>query len=250
MNDTYKWNNFSMQLILTLWPNGDRLPYHDSAFDPTGGQIGYQGGVVDRPWFKDMEYGTRFKYLTANGLDLSFLYYHHFSRPTFQDIKFNSPTDISTKDTHHIVDSLGTSASYVVSDWVLRADMLFTKNDLIQKNLLEYKKDNHTQLLAGIDRNFEEFLLGFQTQSDFTMDRHFFGLRGEWSKFSWWKPSVMLFKNYSNTDQWFQLKNSFEKDSLRLSLAYDSIQGGSGESALFGFYRKNDRILADISFTY
>lgn len=250
MNDTYKWNNFSVQLIWTLWPNGDRLPYKDSAYDPTQGQIGYQGGVVDRPWFKDMEYGSRLKYLTEGGLDTSLLYYHHFSRPTFQDIKFNSPTDISTRDTHHMVDSLGASGSYVLKDWVLRADALLTKNDLIQKNLLEYKKDDHSQMLAGIDRTFDEALIGFQTQSDFTMDRHFYGVRGEWTRFSLWKPSAMIFKNYTNSDQWFQFKNAFEYDSFKLNLIYDNIQGGNSESALFGFYRKNDRVLADLSFTY
>lgn len=250
MNDTYKWNNFSVQLILTLWPNGDRLPYKGSAFDPTQGMTNYQGGVVDRPWFKDMEYGTRLKYLMESGLDLSFLYYHHFSRPTFQDIKFNSATDITTKNTHQMVDSLGASASYVISDWVLRADFLFTKDDLIQKNLLEYKQANHTQLLAGVDRTYEDFLVGLQTQSDFTMDRHFFGLRAEWSKISWWTPAVMVFKNYSSTDQWFQFKNTFELYSAKLSLSYDNIQGGTGDDALFGFYRDNDRVLADISYTY
>lgn len=250
INDTYKWNNFSVQLILTLWPNGDRLPYQGSAFDPTEGQTDYRGGVVDRPWFKDLEYGSRIKYLMENGVDLSFLYYHHFSRPTFQDIKFNSATDISTSNTEHMVDSFGSSASYVLNDWVLRGDFLFTKNDLIQKDLLSYTTGDHTQLLAGIDRTYEDFLVGLQTQHDLTMDRHFFGVRGEWSKFSFWKPSVMLFKNYAYYDQWFQFRNDFQLDSVKMSLTYDNIQGNSSENALFGFYRKNDRVLADISFTY
>jgi hypothetical protein len=205
---------------------------------------------VDRPWFKDMEYGSRFKYLMENGMDLSFLYYHHFSRPTFQDINFNSPTDISTSSTDHMVNSFGSSASYVLSDWVLRGDFLFTKNDLIQKDLLSYTTGDHTQILAGIDRTFEDFLFGLQTQHDLTMNRHFLGVRGEWSKFSVWKPSVMLFKNYAYYDQWFQFRNDFQMDSVKLSLTYDNIQGNSSENALFGFYRNNDRVLGDISFTY
>jgi hypothetical protein len=250
VNNTYKWNDFQIQLIVTLWPNGDRLPYAGSAFDPTGGQSDYQGGVVNRPWLRDLEYGTRAKYLMQNGLDLSFLYYHHFSRPTFQDIKILSPSNVKSQSTAHLVDSLGTSGSYVFEEWVLRADALFTFNDLVQKNLLSYKKENHFQVLAGIDRNFEKFLLGVQSQSDFTTERHFFGVRSEYSDFAWWKPSMMIFKNYQRDDQWFQIKNMFEKDQWRLTISYDNIHGGKSQSDLFGFYRNQDRLLVDTSFTY
>ena len=251
VNDTYKWNNFQVQLIVTLWPNGDRLPYAGSAFDPTGGTaIDYQGGVVQRPWLKDLEYGTRFKYLLENGLDLSFLYYHHFSRPTFQDIKISSATQIKAESTNHLVDSLGTSLSYVWDEWVIRADALYTINDLVRKNILAYEIRNHFQILGGIDRNFDNFSLGLQTQSDFTTDRHFFGVRSEYTNISWWKPSVMTFRNYQREDQWFQIKNVFELDEWKLAVIYDNINGGQTERDLFGFYRNQDRILVDASFTY
>lgn len=250
MNDTYKWNDLQIQLILTLWPNGDRLPYKGSAFDPTNGQIDYQGGVVERPWFKDLEYGNRLKYLFGNGLDLSFLYYHHFSRPTFQKLEIKNPTELKAVPTDHMVDSLGSSASYVWQDWVLRMDALYTFNDLVQKNLLEYDKKDHFQTLAGLDRTFEAFLLGLQTQGDFTTNRHFYGLRSEYTANGRWKPAVMLFKNYGRSDQWLQIKNSFELDDWKLILSYDNIHGGSDEGDLFGFYRKQDRLLVDASFTY
>jgi hypothetical protein len=251
MNDTYKWNDFSVQLILTLWPNGDRLPYQGTPFDPTDNTaVDYQGGVVERPWFKDLEYGTHFKYLMSSGVDLSFLYYHHFSRPTFQDIQMKSPTQFKAVPTSHLVDSVGSSVSYVWNEWVLRADALYTFNDLVQKNLLEYKKDDHFQTLAGLDRNFENYLVGFQSQTDFTTQRHFFGVRSEYTNNSWWKPAVMLFKNYARDDQWFQLKNAFEVDDWKLNITYDNIHGGNAESDLFGFYRDQDRLLVDASFTY
>ncbi len=249
INDTYKWNELQIQLILTLWPNGDRLPYKDSPFDPTGGQTNYQGGVVKRSWFKDLEYGSRFKYLLQNGLDLSFLYYHHFSRPTFQDVN-QSFTGVSVKPTDHMVDSFGSSASYVLNNWVIRADALYTLNDLIQKDLLTYKKENHFQALIGIDRSFDNFLLGIQTQSDTTANRHFFSFRSEYTNFEWWKPSFMIFRNYLRDDQWMQLRSAFEYESIKLSLSYDNIHGGKSDSDLFGFFRKQDRILVDVSYTY
>jgi len=249
MNDTYKWNNFQIQLILTLWPNGDRLPYKDSPFDPTGGQTNYEGGVVEHSWFKDLEYGSRIKYLLQNGLDLSFLYYHHFSRPTFQDVTL-SFTGVSVKPTDHMVDSFGSSASYVLNNWVIRADALYTLNDLIQKDLLTYKKENHFQTLIGIDRSFDNFLLGIQTQSDTTANRHFFSFRTEYTRFEWWKPSFMIFKNYRRDDQWMQLRSAFEYESIKLSLSYDNIHGAKSDSDLFGFFRKQDRILVDASYTY
>src|SRR5690606_1447398 len=123
----------------------------------TPGQVQYQGGEVERPWFKDLEYGTRFQYLFENGLDFSFLYYHHFSRPTFQTIKSTSLTSFKAEATRHLVDSFGTSASYVVDDWVIRGDALFTFDDLVQKDLINYDKENHFQVLGGIDRTFNDF---------------------------------------------------------------------------------------------
>lgn len=250
LNDTYKWNALQIQMILTLWPNGDRLPYKHSAFDPTQGQFDYQGGVVDRPWFKDLEYGTRFKYLFANGLDFSFLYYHHFSRPTLLDVSVTNFTQVHTETTGHLVDSLGSSASLVLEDWVLRMDGLFTFNDLVQKGPLLHEKENHFQILAGIDRTLDNFLLGLQVQSDFTTQRHFYGLRSEYTNVSWWRPSVMFFKSYESQDQWFQLKSSFESDDWRLSVSYDNIHGSKKENEFFGFYRNLDRLLVDVSFTY
>lgn len=249
LNDTYRWGELQVQMILTLWPNGDRLPYQRSQFDPTEGQIDYQGGVVDRPWFKDLEYGTRLKYLFANGLDVSALYYHHFSRPTLVDV-FLSGTTLSTRPTDQMVDSFGGSLSYVLKEWVLRADYLYTFNDLIQKDSLTYTEDNHSQLLAGIDRTFDELIIGLQTQSDFTEERHFLGFRGEWTKFSWWKPAVMVFKNYENEDQWFQLKNNFEYGDWRLGVTYDNFHGTKDSDSVFGLYRENDRFLVDASYTY
>ncbi|MCM2351020.1 MAG: hypothetical protein NDI69_13445 [Bacteriovoracaceae bacterium] len=250
VNNTYKWNDLQIQLILTLWPNGDRLPYKDSAFDPTNGQIDYQGGVVERPWLKDLEYGTRFKYLFQNGLDLSFLYYHHFSRPTFLDIKFNNQSLPKAVPTNHLVDSLGSSASYVWENWVLRGDALFTFNDLVQEDLINYKKENHFQALAGIDRNFDNFLFGLQLQGDFATQRHFYGVRSEYTNNTWWKPSVMVFRSFKANDQWLQLKSLFESDDWKFSLVYDNIHGGKDEENLFGLYRTEDRFLVDVSFTY
>jgi len=250
VNDTYKWNELQIQLILTLWPNGDRLPYKGSAFDPTDGQIDYRGGVVERPWFKDLEYGTRFKYLFGNGLDLSFLYYHHSSRPTFQDIKIQSATQFKATSTNHMVDSMGSSASFVWKEWVLRADALYTLDDLVQKNLISYDKENHFQTLAGVDRTFENFLVGLQTQSDFATERHSYGARSEYTNTNWWKPSAMIFRNFKGNDQWFQLKALFEVADWKLTISYDNIHGGKGQSDLFGLYRKQDRLLVDASFTY
>lgn len=250
VNDTFKWDNFQIQLILTLWPNGDRLPYQDTAFDATSSAVEYEGGVVDRPWFRDLEYGTRMKYLFENGLDLSLLYFHHFSRPTFQDTQIISASKVLTRPTEHMVDSFGTSASFVWNEWVLRGDALYTSEDLVMKNLSSYEKDDHFQTLVGIDRNFDTLVLGLQGQSDFTMKRHFIGIRAEYSDFSWWRPSFMVFQNSRSSDQWFQLKSLFELDDWKLSVSYDGIHGGKEDENFFGVYRKNDRYLVDLSYTY
>ena len=47
-----------------------------------------------------------------------------------------------------------------------------------------------------------------------------------------------------------QIKNVFELDEWKLAVIYDNINGGQTERDLFGFYRNQDRILVDASFTY
>lgn len=249
INDTFKWDSLQVQLILTLWPNGDRMPYRGSAFDlfPQNAQL--EGGVIDRPWFKNPEYGVRFNYLFDSGLDASFLYYHHFSRPTSFDVLAGHdffkimPTDV-------LVDSLGNSLSYVIDDWVLRGDFLYTLNDLVQTEMMSYKIKNHAQTLIGLDRNFEKFILGFQHQSDFTLGRHFFGLRTELTDMNNLKPSIMYFKNYQNNDQWLQLKVLYSLNDWGLGLTFDTIEGRVRDQTLFGRFRSQDRFLVDISKSY
>jgi hypothetical protein len=250
LNDTYKFSSFELQGILTLWPNGDRLPYQRSPFDPTGGQLSYQGGVQDRPWFQNPEYGVRLRKLFDSGLDASLLYFHHFSRPTFFDVELKTPEPASLSRTNTMVDSLGLSGSYVLEDWVVRSDLLMTHKDLIQEDALKYKKANHYQALLGIDRTIDEFVVGLQSQSDFSIQRHFAGVRSEWSRYDTWKPSFMYFRNYKETDEWLQLRNTFFWKDLRLEVVWDNFNGGRSEREIFGFFRQNDRFLFDMSLQY
>src|SRR5690606_21382315 len=99
-------------------------------------------------------------------------------------------------------------------------------------------------------RTFEKFLLGLQTQSDFASQRHFGGLRFEYTGMDWWRPSAMLFTSYATSDQWLQLKSVFTEADWQLALVYDNIHGGNDDDDLFGFYRNLDRFLVDLSFTY
>jgi hypothetical protein len=247
MNSRFKYDSLEVQLMLTLWPNGDRLPYKNSAFDIAPQGTNYQGGVNARPWFENPEYGARFKYLFQNGFDLGVLAYHHFTRPTFNQF---SPTTGQITPTNHMVNSLGGSGSYVIKDWVLRGDVLFTGNDFISDAGLSYHEANHYQSLFGVDRTWGDYVLGLQTQSDYSNDRHFGGLRLEKNNLTFWKPSMMLFHNYQANDRWFQLKNQFEFHSMKLALVYDNIDGGRSSKEVFGVYRKNDRILVDLSYNY
>lgn len=250
MNTTSKFDALQIQLILTLWPNGDRLPYQGSAFDPTTSAIDYRGGVIDRPWFKDLEYGTRLKYLFQNGFDLGVLYYHHFSRPTFMEFSPTGPMSFKARPTDVLVDSLGTSGSYVKGDWVYRADILYTHQDLVIDGLTAFKKMNHTQSLVGVDRTFDTFILGLQSQADYSVGRHFYGIRAEKSDWEAFKPSVMFFQSYKENDQWLQLKTRMSRGDWRLDVAYDNIHGGGSPNQVFGLYRNNDRFLFDLQYIY
>jgi hypothetical protein len=254
-NNTYRFNDIEIQGIFTAWSNGDRLPYKNSTFDLASGQFGYQGGVIHRPWFKNPEYGLRFKKLFSNGLDLSFLYYHHFARPTPSQLIFSTfplfPKAI--KQLSEQVDSFGGAASYVLGDWVLRGDALYTINDIVQRELIYLTKpegENHLQALLGVDRTFENFLIGLQTQSDFSLKRHFGGVRTEWSRFESWKPSIMYFRNYEISDEWLQIKNSFFWRDFRADIIWDQFQGAQKNQSLFALFRNSDRILFDVNYQY
>ncbi len=249
LNMQTRWDKLETLWMLTFWSNGDRLPYRHTPFDLTDGNFGYRGGVVHRPWFRDYEYGFRMKYLFENGLDLSFLAYHHFVRPTYITLKPSFPV-FRSELSQRMVNSLGMAGSFVWGDWVLRGDFLYTGKDTFQRNpfLLEYQ--DHYQHLLGIDRIWDEWSFGFQVQNDFTFKRNFAGLKIENSSFEFWKPSAMAFVSDKNSDQWVQLMNTFEFGIWKLSLIADFLEGTTSSDGLFGSYRQNDRFLVEISATY
>lgn len=250
MNMQNRIGKFEVLWMVTLWPNGDRLPYKKSPFDLTEGRFGYEGGVVNRPWFKDLEYGVRFKYLFDNGLDLSFLAYHHFVRPTTLSLVQASPMIYEIEASDRMVNSLGLAGSYVLGDWVIRGDFLFTADDSFQRDLTNFEIKDHFQQLLGIDRLWNDWSLGAQVQSDFTNERNFLGIKIENTSFEFWKPSAMVFKGDKNADQWIQLKNSFEISSWNINITYDVLEGSRTSEGLFGTYRKFDRILTEVMMTF
>jgi hypothetical protein len=236
--------------MLTLWGNGDRLPYRNSPYDLTEGQFGYEGGVVDRPWFKDLEYGVRFKYLFENGLDLSFLGYHHFARPTVLSLSGNPFTGFTLEHRDRLVNSLGAAASYVVGDWVLRGDILYTMKDNFQTGAITFEERNHYQQLLGLDRLWDTWSLGAQFQNDFAYHRNFIGLKIESTYFEFWTPSTMFFLGDRHRDQWLQVKNSFEYESWNMNVIADFLNGEKTAKGLFGLYRTDDRVLFEVTKTY
>jgi len=233
MNHTVKYNRLETQFILTLWPNGDRLPYKGSPFNEDGF---IEGGVVERPWFKNPEYGVRTKYLFESGLDLSLLYFHHFAR--------------STPGLNEQVDSFGLAFSYVHNEWVLRGDNLYTLSDFVQPTFLQVEEKNHFQSLWGIDRVWENFTLGLQVQFDFNLYRHYAGGQFEYSAFDVWKPAIMVFKNIKREDYWLQVKNRFSIGDFNINLTYDSFGGEKTDKDLFGHFSSHDRFLIDVSASF
>src|SRR5690606_27576863 len=151
-------------------------------------------------WFKDIEYGARFSKIFDNSLSLSFLYYHHEHRPLTLTSEISS-TGLKLLPEHHMVDSLGSSFSYIIDDYVLRGDILFTNNDLVFfKN--EKREKDHLQSLVGIDRVFDYFNLGLQSFKDYHFKKHFVGAKFEWTKSTLFTPSIQLFQNTESYDRW------------------------------------------------
>ncbi len=250
LNMQNRWDRLEILWMLTLWSNGDRLPYKGSPFDLTGGEFGYEGGVVHRPWFQDQEYGVRLKYLFENGLDVSVLGYHHFARPTYIYLNQTGPMSFEAALSSRMVDSLGMAASFVMGDWVLRGDFLLTLLDNFQTAPLEFSTEDHYQHLLGIDRIWENWSLGAQIQNDFLYNRNFFGLKIENSFFDFWKPGAMAFVSDKNADKWIQFKNAFQYENWDLNVVVDLLDGDISSQGLFGLYRDNDRVLVEISMTH
>ena len=250
LNMMSKWDRLSALWMLTLWGNGDRLPYRHSPFDQTQGEFTYVGGVSERAWFADMEFGTQIKYLFNNGLNVSFLAYHHRNRPSLLSLEETSPFVFKAKETSFMVSSLGLSFSHVIQDWVLRGDSLVTFNNPIVGENFKIDREDHYQFLIGLDRTQDDFIVGAQFQRDFTLNRQFYGAKVEYDKFEWWKPSAMLFLSDKNQDQWIQLKSAFVMEDINLSLIWDSIHGTFNAQSFFGRFKKNDRLLMDLSFQF
>lgn len=247
LNTSYKLYDVLTQFFLTLWPSGDRLAYKDSYYD-TSGVNSYEGGVYDKAWFKNIEYGMRFSKIFDNSLSLSFLYYHHEHRPLSLTPKFSS-SGMKLVPEEHMVDSFGSSFSYIINDYVLRGDLLFTHNDLVYfKN--ERKEKDHLQSLVGIDRIFDYFNLGLQSFKDYHFEKHFFGAKFEWTQNVLFTPSVQFFQNTESYDRWIQLKAQMNLTHLTFSISYDDIDSSGSSKTLFGPYKNNDRYLIDIAFRY
>ena len=250
LNMQNRWERLEILWMLTLWGNGDRLPYQNSPFDLSQGSFGYEGGVIERPWFKNIEYGARAKYLFESGLDLSVLAYHHNVRPANISLNLVGPLTFRLEEQPHMVDSLGMAGSFVLEDWVLRGDALLTFKDLVQTSSYFFEEDEHFQFLIGIDRILDNWTIGGQLQSDFTYERNFVGVKIENARFEFWKPSIMAFVSDKHADKWFQLKNSFEYQSWNLQVIYDYLDGDNSTDALFGPYQSNDRVLVEIAKNY
>lgn len=250
LNMLNKIGNLEALWMMTLWGNGDRLPYKNSPYDTVEGQLGYQGGVVDRAWFKDIEYGVRLKYLFENGLDLSVIGYRHHNRPSIVTLNQKSAYEYVLRPYNEMVESLGLAGSYVVEDWVFRTDALITFDDSLIRPDFSIERKDHKQFLLGLDRVWESWTIGGQYQNDLTLKRQFYGMKFEYDKYEKWKPSAMLFVSDKNQDQWFQFKNSFILNELNFSLTWDSIHGAFNAKSLFGQHRRDDRFLMDLAFVY
>ncbi len=242
-----QWNSGPWQLqgILTLWGNGDRLPWRGSAYDVVPETVEYEGGVVDRPWFKDPEYGARLKHLFANGLDVGLLYYHHFSRPTLLEIASTGPLTFKARPTEVQVSSWGASFSQVLGDWVVRGDGLLTEDDPVPRTGLKTTRREHLQYLVGVDRTWDEWLFGIQYQDDREFERPTAGGRLEWQKYGAWKPSVMCFVG-ERSDSWVQLRQRLEWEEWRAELTVDALNGKNDGRTLFGALKDQDRVLVDV----
>ena len=256
VNHTHQFEDtdFEIQSILTLWPNGDRFPTRHNLFNPLPQSVvSFQGGIINRPWFKDLEYGVRLKKLFSNGLDLSLIYFHHFPRPSSLQL-FTKPeisNSIQTQFYNKQVSSLGSAGSYIINDWVLRGDFLLTFKEPVTSLDVSNQKQvtkNHSQVLIGIDRTDDNFLYGLQTQHDFLLHRNFGGWRVEMTKFEWWKPSLFCFGDYFEKQEWIQVKNQFIVNALKLNLSMDFFN--SSQQGIFSPYKNLDRLLFDISYHY
>lgn len=234
LNSSYDFDGVLSQFFLTLWPNGDRLPYKETYYD-TSGNLQYEGGVYSKKFFEDIEYGARFSKAFENSLNLSFLYYHHEKRPIILILD-----GLKLVPDYQMVDSFGASFSFLLSDFVIRGDVLLT---------IEEEKD-HYQSLVGIDRVFENFNFGLQSFKDYNSQNHFLGSKFEFTKYSSFVPSMQVFYNTEVYERWFQLKNEIHFDFLSLSINYDQIEANANKNSLFALYKRNDRYLIDLSFKY
>lgn len=250
MNMQNKWDRLEALWMLTAWSNGDRLPYQGTPFDLSNNQLGYTGGVVTRPWFHDYEYGARFNYLFENGLDVSVLGYHHYTRPPMLALGGNILTGYQLKPKDRMVTSTGISGSYAMDEWVFRGDFLMTFQDNILDESLNYIPKDHYQQIIGVDRTWNDLMVGVQIQNDLTYYRNFGGTKLEYGKFEFWKPSVQYFLSQKGHDEWFQIKNSFEYKLFKVNVTADFMDGEATTTSLFGPFRNKDRYLVEFIASY
>ena len=110
--------------------------------------------------FKNSEMGGKLA-LSMYGIDAALFYYSYLDREPSYLLSSANATDLNLKEVHNQVSSSGFSLSKVISDFVLRSDIVLTKDKTINylSNLnLNYFKTSQSNFLISIDSpNYNNF---------------------------------------------------------------------------------------------
>ena len=118
VNMEYQKEKASYQVLLTPWPAPMRQPKEVLDFKV----------APSKPYrpILDGEYGFRFGYLEGD-IDTKFYFLHHWPRvPSYVFRPWSADYDVEVKDIKQ--ETIGTSASYAGTNWIMRGDLAYHNN--------------------------------------------------------------------------------------------------------------------------
>lgn len=115
--------------------------------------------------FTNSEYGFRLNSILFENLDLSLIYFHHYTR--IPVLLLNPINFYSIETTTKQENSIGASFSLVAGDWVFRGDFLYTSKTILTEDFIDIFETDHVQSIIGTDRSFESnSTIGIQLNYD------------------------------------------------------------------------------------
>ena len=169
-------DRLTLQGVLTPLPRNNEFVSQGSIYDPIRNNAGISLSNTPNPTSGFVpEFGGKASYLFESGFDWGLIYYHHFNRNPVYSLQWVGANDPPVGSPYQLVpelnqvDTLGTTLSYSLGQFVLRLDSALHLGQPIQGQTLgTIAQGTQWQNVVGTDLTLaEDWTFGVQFQTEY-----------------------------------------------------------------------------------